>query len=227
MYVCRVCGKQFEKRHAFLGHCSNHKRVENYKTGKRVYKKKGKSRKNKNGLYECKFCKKEFDVFQKLGGHVNNCELNPGYQSYKDKLIDNSKKNAIGRILTIETKEKISQARIKYLTEHPEKVPYRINHSSKESYPEKIFRQALMDSKIEGWVQEFQNGMYSYDFAFFELKIDIEIDGGTHNSEKVKKIDERRDAWSKEQGWKVIRFQAKEIKENLISCIEQIKKLIK
>ena len=124
-----------------------------------------------------------------------------------------------GKSHSKETKDKISQIRIKYLLENPEKVPYLLNHSSKESYPEKLFREALIRNNISGWQQEYRNGLYSYDFAFFDLKIDIEIDGGTHKSEKVKIIDLRRDNWSKEQGWKVIRFTAKEIKENVDNCI--------
>lgn len=120
---------------------------------------------------------------------------------------------------TEETKEKISKIRIKYLLENPDKVPYLLNHSSKESYPEKLFREALIKNNITGWQQEYRNGLYSYDFAFTDLKIDVEIDGGTHKSEKVKKIDLRRDNWSKEQGWRVIRFTAKQIKENIDNCI--------
>ena len=36
-----------------------------------------------------------------------------------------------------ETKKKISEIRKKYLSENPDKVPYKLNHSSTESYPEK------------------------------------------------------------------------------------------
>jgi predicted DNA-binding protein YlxM (UPF0122 family) len=40
-----------------------------------------------------------------------------------------------------ETKQKISESRTRYLRENPDKVPYLINHSSKKSYPEKLFYQ--------------------------------------------------------------------------------------
>ncbi len=56
--------------------------------------------------------------------------------------------------------------------------------------------------------------------------LDVEIDGSTHLTEKVKKIDERRDNWSKEQGWIVVRFTAKEIKENVTRCINILKEVI-
>ncbi len=123
-----------------------------------------------------------------------------------------------------ETKKKISNARIRYLTAHPDKVPYLINHSSKKSWPEQVFENALISSGISGWKYAYRNGIYEYDFAWVGPKIDVEIDGGTHKSEKVKKIDERRDAFSKSQGWKVIRFEASRVKKDVISCINELKR---
>ena len=128
--------------------------------------------------------------------------------------------------LSEETKRKISESRIKYLQENPDKVPYIINHSSKESYPEKIFRKALESSGITGWQQSYRAGMYEYDFAFTEEKIDVEIDGSTHNLEKVKRIDERRDEWSHQNGWRVIRFTTQEVREDVVGCINRLKELL-
>ena len=71
---------------------------------------------------------------------------------------------------------------------------------------------------------QFRNGIYQYDFAFPKQKIDVEIDGGTHLNEKVKKIDERRDEFSRQSGWKVIRFTASQVKQNVINCIDILKK---
>lgn len=125
-----------------------------------------------------------------------------------------------------ESKRKISNSRIKYLMEHPEKVPYRINHSSKKSWPEQVFENALIASGINGWKYAYQNGMYEYDFAFVEKKIDVEIDGGTHKLDKVKRIDERRDQFSKSQGWTVIRFEASRVKKDVIGCINELKTIL-
>jgi very-short-patch-repair endonuclease len=125
-----------------------------------------------------------------------------------------------------ETREKISKARIKYLEENPDKVPYIINHSSRESYPEKIFRTALTTAGITGWEQHYRHGIYAYDFAFIENKIDVEIDGATHNLTKVKQIDERRDVWSRSQGWTVVRFSATDVKTDVLQCIMTIQKLL-
>lgn len=138
-----------------------------------------------------------------------------GYQSGKIKNTH-----------TEETKKRISEARIKYLLENPDKVPYLINHSSKQSYPEQVFQNALEASNITGWIYNYQVGMYQYDFAFPELKIDVEIDGSTHELPKVKKIDERRDTFSKENGWTVLRFTAKQVKQDVISCINHLKQYL-
>ena len=124
------------------------------------------------------------------------------------------------------TKKKISESRIKYLFANPDKVPYRINHSSKKSYPEQVFETALISSGIDGWEYAFQNGIYEYDFAFVEKKIDVEIDGGTHKLEKVKRIDARRDDFSKSQGWRVVRFEASRVKKDVIGCINELKQIL-
>lgn len=124
------------------------------------------------------------------------------------------------------TKLKISNIRRKFLEANPDKVPYLINHSSKKSYPEVLFENALIAHNITGWQYNFQNGIYQYDFAFVDIKLDVEVDGGTHLTEKVKKIDARRDDWSKSKGWNVLRFTAKEVKDDVDSCIEKLKKMI-
>lgn len=124
---------------------------------------------------------------------------------------------------TEETKKKISEKRIQFLIENPDKVPYVVNHSSKKSWPEEVFENALKSFGIKGWIYKYRNSIYEYDFAFPDLKLDVEVDGGTHKTEKVKKIDERRDEFSRQQGWKVLRFEAERVKKNVVSCIEELK----
>jgi very-short-patch-repair endonuclease len=131
-----------------------------------------------------------------------------------------------GKHHTEEAKKKLSDARIKYLKENPDKVPYKLNHSSRQSYPEKLFEDELNKRNIFGWIQKYQIGLYEYDFAWPELKIDVEIDGATHNQEKVKKIDHNRDIFSKENGWKVIRFKARDIKLNINQCFNILEKYL-
>lgn len=200
---------------------------------------------------KCQFCGKEYSK-SGIGTHIwrNHTEKgkkhnpnkgfengrviwNKGLTKETNKSIKQRSEKIKGRESTFkgkhhsqETKDKISLIRIKYLQEHPDMVPYLINHSSKVSYPEELLLNKLTELNITGWIFKFQNGMYQYDFAWPELKIDVEVDGGTHKLEKVKKIDERRDKFSRDNGWIVLRFTANEIKYNIDDCIKIILKHI-
>lgn len=170
------------------------------------------------------------EVTAKFG--IDSSNLSKAYRNGKFKSRKQSDALAIsykkGRRPkhTEESKRKISQARIKYLTAHPDKVPYLINHSSKKSWPEQVFENALISSGIIGWKYAYQNGIYEYDFAWPDRKIDVEIDGGTHKTEKVIKIDERRDIFSISNGWKVKRFTADRVKKDVIGCINELKEIL-
>lgn len=220
MYRCNRCNKDFEKRHSYIGHCSSHNRGDSYKKGR---SKKERAEKDNNGKKKiCIHCGKKFENPLKLGGHQTHCLLNPNKPLTLIKLSIAGKRKKLSK----EHKEKISTSRKKYLDENPGKIPYLLNHSSKESYPEGLFKKALIDNRIKGWEQEFPFKRYSLDFAFVDLKIDIEIDGSTHNLEKVKIIDIERTKKLKDEGWEIIRFSDYEVKKEIDKCIEILKKII-
>jgi very-short-patch-repair endonuclease len=105
-----------------------------------------------------------------------------------------------------ETKSKISEIRKKYLQENPDKVPYKLNHSSKESYPEKYFTELFKKEEIEV-VKSFYIGLYELDFCIPDKKIDIEIDGSQHYyDEKIVESDKRRNKFLEDDGWDIIRI---------------------
>jgi very-short-patch-repair endonuclease len=105
-----------------------------------------------------------------------------------------------------ETKKKISEIRKKYLQENPDKVPYKLNHSSKESYPEKYFTEVFGNEGIEV-VKSFNIGIYELDFCILDKKIDIEIDGSQHYyDEKIVESDKRRNKFLEDNGWDIIRI---------------------
>lgn len=110
------------------------------------------------------------------------------------------------RKLAQKTKDKISISRIKYLKEHPDQVPYLLNHYSKgESYPEKYFNGILEKSNIN-YERYVQYGIYNLDFAIIDKLIDLEIDGNQHICDKsIVMSNNRRDVFLKENGWRVIR----------------------
>ena len=126
-----------------------------------------------------------------------------------------------------ETKAKLSRKRKEYLKKNPDKVPYRLNHSSKVSWPELKFAEELIRRNIGGWYYEYRNGIYSYDFAFPDLKLDVEIDGHTHTLPKVQKIDAERDEWSRSRGWSVLRITAKDLKNNFEESMGRVLEAVK
>ena len=67
-------------------------------------------------------------------------------EKYKNKEIENGFK---GHHWNEEDKKRISEQRKKYLSEHPDKVPYLLNHSSNISYPERYFKIVFCIEKID------------------------------------------------------------------------------
>lgn len=150
----------------------------------------------------------------------NQLKLRSPNEATKLSVLSGRKKH------TDETKQKLASVMREFFEKHPEKVGYRMNHSSKKSYPEQTFETALMSSNITGWTYGYNCGIYRYDFAFPDQKIDVEIDGKTHELPNVKKIDARRDLWTKSNGWDVIRFTAKDVRNDVVGCINKLKILL-
>lgn len=109
-----------------------------------------------------------------------------------------------------EDKKRISQHRKQYLNQHPEKVPYLLNHSSKISYPERYFKYVFNKENIN-LNYHLQVGRYQLDFYNEDLKKYVQIDGQSHYvDKKTIKIDEERTQYLKELGWEGIRIRWKE-----------------
>lgn len=188
-YKCNQCGIEYDKSHSLVGH----KRA----CGKIFDKKK----KTINTV--CKFCGFEESNYNKLGQHVSRCKLNPNYA-----INDiNFRKGGLGRVVSDSTKKKISESRIKYLKDNPDKVPYLLNHSSSESYPEKYFSE-LFEKENLNIKRYLQIGLYELDFYILDKKIDIEIDGEQHYTDKkIVESDIRRTKFLTDNGWKIFRIR--------------------
>lgn len=124
------------------------------------------------------------------------------------------------------TRKKISISQRKYYKEHPDKLPYLQRHSSNKSPLEDLFEKALIKNDIKGWVRKYRIGLYEYDFAFPLMKIDVEIDGHTHNIDSVIVKDRQRDEWSKTNSWTVVRFNAKYVRNDVQICIDHLRKIL-
>ena len=130
--------------------------------------------------------------------------MNTRKDRHKKGLYD----DRLSRPQTEETKQRISRARKKYLSENPDKVPYLLNHHSKgPSYPEKYWTEVL-DSRDIIYEAEYRVGLYSLDFAIIDKKIDLEIDGNQHYFDKrIQESDMRRTKYLESLGWSVIRIR--------------------
>lgn len=117
------------------------------------------------------------------------------------------------KILTEEHKQKISESRIKYLKNNPDKVPYLLNHyTNGASYPEKYFDDIL--SKYIKYEKYYQIGIYQLDIAIVNKKIGIEIDGDQHYlDKKIVESDKRKNKYLKEQNWDLIRIKWSDYKK--------------
>jgi len=86
----------------------------------------------------------------------------------------------------------------------------------------------LRDRQLEGVKFRRQQPMGSYivDFASFERKLIVEIDGGQHNEGKTRDGDEERTIRLKERGYRVMRFWNNEVLTNLEGVLERIKEAL-
>lgn len=214
-YKCDKCNREFNKTHAYIGHFSYCGRII-----------KKKSRKIENNT--CHFCDYTHDNIYKVISHISNCKNNPDFERIRIDRVENGKKSIKH---TQETKDKISKSRKEYLRNNPDKVPYLLNHSSKESYPEKYFTEVFKNEGIDV-IKSYRIGLYELDFSIPEKKIDIEIDGSQHYLDtKIVESDKRRNDFLKENGWDVIRINWSEYKklntEDRIDYISNLKLRLK
>ena len=209
MYECSICKKMFENIRKLNGHKSSHQS-----------NRRGKSKKNEGKItsydirllrkdkHDCKFCGLEFETGQKLGGHAVYCKSRPDISTIQEKTREKNRKiNA-----RPDVRDKISRSNQEFLERNPHMIPYVRNNSSKKSFPEEIFESLLIENKIEGWFYNYRVGRYIFDFAFPDLKLDVEIDGSLHLTDKGILHDKKRDEYSTSLGWKVLRISAADVK---------------
>lgn len=120
----------------------------------------------------------------------------------KKKISEKSKKFKHSE----ETKKKLSERRKHFLMANPDKIPYKLNHSSKISYPEQYFLDCFADIRNK----EFQYHVHRYtlDFANIKEKLYLEIDGEQHYVDKrIVEHDKRRTDKLKSLGWTGFRIR--------------------
>jgi very-short-patch-repair endonuclease len=100
----------------------------------------------------------------------------------------------------------------------------------RRSYPEKWFIENIINqhglNKIFEIKEKMPFGKYFLDFAFLNIKLDVEIDGQQHNR-SLESIDhdKKRDEYLKEHGWLVFRIKWINMKEDITRFLYFIESL--
>ena len=91
---------------------------------------------------------------------------------------------------TEKSKQKIREARLKYMKEHPENTAWRKRNLP--SYPEECFIKFLSEKGYDKkFLIEREHPVFPFfiDFAFIDLKIAVEIDGSQHILDEKRRDD--------------------------------------
>lgn len=93
----------------------------------------------------------------RIARYISTCKARNHYKSY-----------STGHHLSAEVRKKTSETLKAYYKQHPDKVPYVLNHSSRESYPEQYFRHAFLNEGFPKFEQDKHVIGYFLDFAFVD-----------------------------------------------------------
>ena len=185
-YVCPECGKEYSKKGIGSHFWRNHTEEGRNFDPNRGYKEGTRHAWNK-GLTE--------ETDERVEKYVETYK-----KRYKNKEIISA---FLGKKHSENTKKKISESRKNFLFKYPEKVPYKLNHSSKQSFPEKFFETVFINNGIV-FEKEFYTNGYWLDFCFNKTFY-VEIDGEQHYLDKrIVKHDKVRTARLMELGFKCI-----------------------
>ena len=99
----------------------------------------------------------------------------------------------------------------------------------KHTDAEKALWMKLRNRQLEGvkFRRQPPIGSYIVDFASFQRRLIIEIDGGQHNEDRTKGRDEERTIRLEERGYRIIRFWNNEVLTNPEGVLEKIRKTLR
>jgi len=149
---------------------------------------------------------------------------NIGWAS-RNGLLDRSKWN-LKREIKEEHKKKISDKLKKahFDGRHPGWTHVNVNQE-RMSYPEKVINSFINSNKLNEKYQIIQKlpiGKYFLDFAFIDLKLDLEVDGQTHFRDEIAiEHDRKRNEWLEINGWKIYRIKWIDFNKDKINEFEK------
>lgn len=89
---------------------------------------------------------------------------------------------------------------------------------------ERALWRALKELPIEGthFRRQASIGPYVVDFFCPAKRLIIELDGGHHNDDVIRKRDSERQVWLEQEGYRVIRFWNSDVTTDLSAVLERI-----
>lgn len=189
----------------------------------------GKEYKNKNSLVQheirCKMNPNKINMdYLKVSNAIPHALGHKGVNQFtkakeNNKVYQMSEETRIkcgqafkGKHHSEKTKQILREKTNKWLEEHPDKIGWIMNHSSKKSYPEQYFEELFNNENIPLKYHK-HIGKYELDFYNEDLMKYVEIDGDQHNSEYMIKHDKERDLYLENLGWKGMRIKWSEYKK--------------
>jgi very-short-patch-repair endonuclease len=197
-YICKICNNEFNNVNGLSKHVSMlHKiklldyyiKYEDFEIPKCPYC--GKNCKIRGCLIFCKTCGDKECISK----------------SYKNRTVSDK------------TKLKISKS-MKISHKNGNHIGWSFINSdiNRRSYPEKYFVSILKDNQLYSKYtikEKLPFGKYFLDFAFIDIKTDVEIDGQQHfRTKKCRNHDIERDNFLLDNDWKVYRIAWIELKNN-------------
>jgi very-short-patch-repair endonuclease len=94
---------------------------------------------------------------------------------------------------------------------------------------ETILWSRLRRDQVDGYRFRKQHpvGPYVADFACLIAKLIVEVDGGTHSTDRERAYDRARDTYLRERGWRVLRVWNDDIYKNSDGVLEMICALLR
>lgn len=246
--VCENCGKEHDGSYGSGRFCSKSCRCSYIAKQVKHRKVARKNSRSPYGTWKCDRCNLIFETRQQLKDHnheyhpiLEGSSWNKGLTKetdvrvakYIQTSIDNNQygKTWRGKHLSAEHRAKTSASMKKFYKEHPELVPYKLHHSSKESYPEKYFNELFLKENISGFKRDYYVDGYYLDYAFLDKKVDFEVDGSQHYLDpRIIKHDKIRTQRLEALGWKTFRIDWRVWQKMNTSQkhekIEELKKII-